>query len=174
MGTGPAERGPSGRMHWLPAGNRAAVAGVLIALTGWGLELAEPGWGQGRSRTEDPNGTWTVWRRLGHRGPCDPVQRSCPPWAPSLSGEWHRRFRSQPREGPWRGRGLALSPGHMGLERAAGTPRKWAGVGDLRDRGERGFQRVRERALRGWGPPTQPPEPHQGWRWGLGSRSFQT
>ena len=34
---------PPGRMHWLPAGNRGTVAGVLlITLTGWGLGLPEP------------------------------------------------------------------------------------------------------------------------------------
>ena len=33
---------PPGTMHWLPAGNRDAVAGVLlIMLTGWGLGLPE-------------------------------------------------------------------------------------------------------------------------------------
>lgn len=40
---------PPGAMHWLSAGNRVMVAGILLSiLTGWGLGFPEPGQGQGQ------------------------------------------------------------------------------------------------------------------------------
>lgn len=57
---------PPGTMHWLPAGNRDAVAGVLlITLTGWGLGLPELVRARARWRQRIPNRVLEVvgWAR---------------------------------------------------------------------------------------------------------------